>query len=99
MEVQYSQLIALTMIIMLLGSAIPMLYFAGIVLCLCIYWGSKFLFLRYYRNPPKYGLELAERVRSLIELASLVHIIFGFYLLTNPDVVPYELTPRPEYLE
>jgi hypothetical protein len=97
MEVQYSQIIAITMIIMLLGSTIPMLYVAGMLLCLCIYWGSKCLFLNYYRNPPKYGLELAQRVRSLIELSALVHVFFGCYMLTNDEILPYEVVESSYY--
>jgi hypothetical protein len=35
LEVYYSEIIAITMIIMLLGSSMPLLYLAGLLLCLC----------------------------------------------------------------
>ena len=78
------------MIIMLLGTSMPMLYLSGLLLCACVYWGSKWLFLRYYRSPPKYGLELAIRVRSLIELSALIHAFFGCYMITNPEIFPVQ---------
>lgn len=78
------------MIVMLLGAAMPTLYFAGLVLCECTFWGSKWLFLRFYRNPPKYGLQLASRVRGIIELSAIIHAFFGCYMLTNPSILPVQ---------
>jgi hypothetical protein len=80
-----------------------MLYVSGLVLCFCIYWGSKCLFLRYYRSPPKYGLELALRVRGIIELSAIIHAFFGCYMLTNPEILPVQRidasSPELSFLE
>lgn len=75
------------MVIMLFGTAMPLLYPAGIVLCGCMYWSSKCLFLRFYKSPPQFDLSLAHRVRSLLEWSVVLHLAFGLYMLTTPGVL------------
>jgi hypothetical protein len=94
LEVQYSQIIAITMIIMVLGSAMPILYLAGLTLCFCMFWGTKFLFVHFYRIPPKYGIELAMRVSSILELSAVIHAMCGCYMLTNPQIMPVQRIVR-----
>ena len=46
-------------IIMMYSTTIPLLYFAGLLICASMYWSDKILFLRHYRLPPRYNKNLA----------------------------------------
>jgi len=76
---------------MLFGTAMPLLYLAGFLLTGCLYWSSKCLFLRYYRNPPVFGIEMAQTVCSILEWGVLIHLMAGLYMLTTPGVL---IVPR-----
>lgn len=61
----------------------PMLYFAGICLCFVMYWTSKYLFIYHNKIPPKYGIELAQKVRNRLEWSTLLHVIVSSYLFSQ----------------
>lgn len=73
-------------IIMLYSAAMPVLYCAGFLLCLAMYWSDKVLFLRHYKTPPKYGTELATRSLTILEWAIPIHLMFGLYMVTTPEI-------------
>ena len=89
-EARYSKLIAMTFITLMYSSAIPILYPAGCALTIIMYWADKVLFLRHYRLPPRYGRRLAGRVVAVMEWAIILHLFFGLYMLSNPDIFTYE---------
>ena len=88
-ENRYSQLIAMLFIILMYSSAIPILYVSGLLICLTMYWSDKFLFLRHYRLPPRYGRDLASRSISMMEYAIVLHLIIGCYMLSNETIFSY----------
>jgi len=57
---RYAVLIAMIFIIMMYSTAIPFLYACGLITCFLSYWVDKILFLRLYKIPPRYGLDLAK---------------------------------------
>ena len=75
-------------IITMYSATIPILYFTGFLVCIVQYWVDKALYLRDYKNPPKYGLELAKYCRLAIEYALVVHLFMGLYMMSNPDIFP-----------
>ena len=77
-------------VILTFSMAIPFLYVAGAVLCIVTYWVDKYLFLRFYRNPPRYGTELAREVRTTIEYGIIMHMFFGLYMISNPEIFSTE---------
>ena len=83
-------MIAALFVIMMYSSAIPILYPAGCMLMVVSYWADKCLFLRHYRLPRRYGRKLAARVVEVMEWAILLHLFFGLYMLSNPDIFTYE---------
>jgi len=83
-------MIAMFLIVIMYSSAIPALYPAGCVLMIVSYWADKWLFLRHYRLPPSYGKKLAERVAWVMELGIILHLFFGLFMLSNPDIFTYE---------
>jgi hypothetical protein len=39
-----------------------------------------------YRTPPRYGIELSEISRDIMQIATLVHMAFGFYMFSNSSI-------------
>lgn len=73
-------------IVMTFSAAMPIMYLAGLILFFSMYWSDKALFLRHYKRPPKYGLELATRSLKILEWAIPIHFFFGLLMLTNPEI-------------
>lgn len=48
------------------------------------------LVVRFYRTPPEYNAELAHMVQSLCKYAVIIHLGFGFWMFSNPDIVQYQ---------
>lgn len=86
LENVYSQIIAITFIILLFSAAMPFFYLAGLLMCACLFTASKIGFLRCFKTPPRFGPELADRARRILEWAVLLHLLFGVYMLTNPRI-------------
>jgi len=86
LENRYAQIVGCMFIVMVYSSAMPILYFSGFLLSVTMYWSDKVLFLRHYRTPPKYGMELATRSLTIIEYSIALHLLFGMYMLTNPEI-------------
>lgn len=86
LENRYAQIIAMVYIVVAYSAAMPVLYSAGFLLFVSMYWSDKTLFLRHYRTPPKYGAELAHRAMALLEWAVPVHFLFGLNMLTSAEI-------------
>ena len=89
-ENRYAQLIAMFFIILMYSTAIPLLYFAGLLICASMYWSDKILFLRHYRLPPRYNRNLAERSNKIMKFAIILHLFTGVYMLSNRELLNYE---------
>ena len=63
-NISYSQalIITLTWLVMMYSTAMPILYPCAALGCALSYVVEKYLFLRLYRIPPRYGLELAHEL-------------------------------------
>ena len=89
-ENRYAQVIAMFFIIMMYSAAIPILYIAGLLICFSMYWSDKILFLRHYRLPPRYGIDLAARSNKIMMFAIILHLLTGVYMLSNRDILSYK---------
>ena len=90
LENRYSMMIAGLFIMLTYSAAIPILYLAGCAQMTIMYWADKTLFLRHYRLPRRYGRKLAGRAVEVMQWAILLHLLFGLYMLSNPDIFTYE---------
>ena len=90
LENRYSKLIAGLFVILMYSAAIPVLYPAGCALMIIMYWADKALFLRHYRLPRRFGRKLALRAVEVMKWAILLHLFFGLYMISNPDIFTYE---------
>ena len=80
----------MTCVVLMYSVAIPILYVAGFLICVTMYWSDKVLFVRSYRIPPLYGLDLAGRTRVIMEYAIVLHLFTGLNMLSNPQIFPGE---------
>ena len=47
------------------------------------------LVLRFYKTPPRYGIEMSNVVRDVMQQAIWVHMCFGFYMFSNSQIFTY----------
>jgi hypothetical protein len=86
MHSQYAVILALSMVILTYTSSMPILYFAGVILCFIQYWTDKFLFCNQWKNMPLYTKGIVLKVIGILEWGVLIHIGFGMMMLTNPNI-------------
>jgi hypothetical protein len=90
LEDRYSTIIAMTMVIMMYGLTMPCLYIAGALIFTSYYWSDKIMFTNFWATPPRYTTELARRSLVLLEFATFLHLIFGLFMISNPQIFAYE---------
>lgn len=69
-----------------------MLAFIGMANFAVSYWVEKFLFLRFYRNPPRYSTKIGRRASFLVLVAVIVNIIMSCWQLDNEQIFPIYYT-------
>jgi len=75
--------------IMIYSLAIPFLYFAGLSIFISMYLSDKYLFVKFFKTPPRYGTEITRRVFFLLELGIFMHFVIGIYMISNPDAFAF----------
>jgi hypothetical protein len=88
-EIRYSQILACFYIMMIYSSGMPLLYPIGMFQFIVTYWVDKLLFLRLYKTPPRYGIEMSEVTRRSMVFALFFHWLFGFYMYSNSQIFTY----------
>ncbi len=48
-----------------------------------------FIVLRFYKTPPRYGIEMSTVVRDMMQQAVWMHMFFGFYMFSNSQIFTY----------
>jgi len=82
------------------SSGMPLLYPIGMFQMIATYWVDKYLckqritnpaylVLRFYKTPPRYGIEMSNVVRNVMQQAVWVHMLFGFYMFSNSQIFTY----------
>lgn len=52
------------------------------------------LVLRFYKTPPRYGIEMSDVVRRSMQFAIFLHMGFGFYMFSNSQIFTYQSTVK-----
>ena len=52
------------------------------------------LVLRFYKTPPRYGIEMSDVVRRSMQFAIFLHMAFGFYMFSNSQIFTYQSTVK-----
>ena len=80
---------------MIYSSGMPVLYFIAFLQYFITYWVDKYLckysifnlnlpiVLRFYRTPPRYGIEMSETTRRSMSFGIFLHLLIGFYMYSN----------------
>eukprot|EP00347_Sterkiella_histriomuscorum_P019608 403340984 len=89
-EVRYAQVMTSIFITMIYSSGMPILYLVAMTQFFMMYWVDKFLFIKVYKNPPRYGIELSDISRKVLMYSVLVHLCFGFYIYSNSSIFTYD---------
>jgi hypothetical protein len=98
---RYSVMIAAIFIIFTYSLSMPFLYFGGVLIFSCMYWTDKILFLRHLSTPPMFRTELANRTYLILEWAVILHLFFGLFMISNPDITnfdPSKISPTVQSL-
>ena len=80
-------------IMMIYSAGMPLLYPISMLQYFATYWIDKFLFLRFYRTPPRYGAEMSETVRRIMLAAIFIHFAIAFYMYSNSAIFTYNEIP------
>ena len=94
-EKQLAIFISMVMVIVSLNSSMPILNLFGVIICFIMYWTNKTLVLKHFKNPPPYTKQMIMLVIGILEWAVPLHLIFGLFMLTNPNIFAYK--PISEY--
>lgn len=86
-EFRYSQVLNQVYVTMMYSAGIPLLYPVSMISFFMTYWVDKYLFIRYYKNPPQYTMAMAERTVSLMRYSLAIHFIIGFLMLSNSQIL------------
>lgn len=85
---RYAQLMSSFFVCYMYPVGIPILAFVGLANFAVTYWVEKFLFLRFYRNPPRYSTRIGRRASFLVLVAVIVNIIMSCWQLNNEEIFP-----------
>ena len=82
-EYRYSTLLNIIFISLMFGTGMPILYFFGFISLFLSYWVDKWTLLRIYQTPPPYNKDLTKVSREWMNIAIILHLLFGFWMLSN----------------
>jgi hypothetical protein len=98
-EQRYGSVLRTFYVTMMVSSGMPAFYLISFFEMLVMYecdklWCKLFtllnslniLVLKYYRTPPRYGVELSEKVINLMQYAVLLHLPFGFLMFSYTQI-------------
>ena len=71
---------------MMYGVGVPVLMPIGCLSFYVAYWMDKYLFIRYYRTPPRYNHEICVRASKLLMWGLALHCAFSIIILSNGEM-------------
>jgi hypothetical protein len=82
-EYRYSTMLNTIFISLMYGTGMPILYLFGFISFWLTYWVDKWTLLRIYQTPPMFNKELLKTSREWINVAIIIHFVFGFWMYSN----------------
>jgi len=83
-EGRYAQICTTIFVCLFYSSGMPILYVSILLFMFITYWLDKWLFLRFYRIPPKYDLFISKVFLNFILFSILCHSAIGLWIYGNP---------------
>mmetsp|Transcript_22060 Transcript_22060/g.21240 ORF Transcript_22060/g.21240 Transcript_22060/m.21240 type:complete len:481 (+) Transcript_22060:2146-3588(+) len=87
MEFRLSQILTNNFVTITYSAGIPFLYMVQFSSLFITYWLDKMLFLKYYKKPPSYDVNLTLDSIKLLKYAVLIHFIIGFIMYSNSTIL------------
>jgi hypothetical protein len=94
---RYAQVLADMTVCLLFCSGIPILAVIAAFNFYISYWIDKFMFLRFYRTPPKFNAEIGKLATRLIPLAILGHIVVAIWMYGTSPILATGYTGQETY--
>ena len=82
LSVSYAQHMSTFFVCLFFSMGIPVLYPIACLSFITSYFVEKYLFINYYRTPPRYNSTLAQSSTRMIPLAIVAHLIFSIWTLS-----------------
>lgn len=92
---RYAQILADIFICFIFTAGMPILTIIGMLNFYTTYWVDKFLFLNYYRSPPRYKTNIGRGATALIPYAIVLHLVASIWMLGNKDIFHAESDQIP----
>ena len=98
---RYAQNLADFFICFIFSAGMPILPFIAMFNFYTTYWVDKFLFLNYYRSPPRYKTNIGRSATALIPYALVLHLVASIWMLGNKEIfhAPSEEVPVGSFIE
>ena len=87
LQLRLAQVMSVIFVTMSLSSGMPILYLVCVVVFFVTYWVDKYLLLRFFRMTEGYTKFLTQNVIALLPLAVVLHVFFGFFILSAPNIL------------
>lgn len=87
LDVRLAQTMVMIFMTLTFSSSVPILYAIMMVYALMQYWVDKLLLLRFYRKDNSYSHGLGKTMVSLLPLAVILHMMFGFMMFSYPQLL------------
>jgi len=65
----------------------PILYYITFISLVITYWTDKILVSKYFRKENGFTSDLSRNVVNMLYYAVVVHIPFGYVMLTEPNIL------------
>jgi len=83
---RYAQVMADLFVCYMFSTGMPILAVIAMLNFYVSYWVDKFLFLRYYRSPPRYKANIGRNATVIIPYAIAIHLCVSIWTLGNRHI-------------
>jgi hypothetical protein len=87
LQLRFAQLLALIFTTFTYSSGMPILYFFCFLTLFITYWTDKLLVSRYFKKENGFTADLSRNVVNILPWSIIVHIPFGYLMLSNPNLM------------
>ena len=87
-EYRTSMLMCLLFITLLFAPAEPLVFLLGSLACFVWYWVDKYLFVSYFRIPPRYSEEIPKVFGHAFRDAIVLHLIGAIFVFSDETIFP-----------
>ena len=85
---KYVKVLAFIFVCFMYSGGVPLLLPVLVVYLTLQYWVDKWLFMRYYKIPPKFNLSIHNRSMQIVPYALILHVLMSLWFYTTPELYP-----------